>query len=237
MSSAVTLKKGLHDWRTVTGKHGDLLRAQAPLLSASGIALAFEIAFALLAPWPVKFIFDGLLIPENADTLPLINPEWTAQQPIQFLGFVSLAVLLISVGQGIAGYIRTVTSAVAGQRMIMKLRKRVYSHLLLLSLKFHRDQKLGDLLVRITGDVPMLRDVLSTELIDFAGTTFPDASYAFFGSITSYDDPDHSFLRIMTGNSGDATRRGLFCMATCYTFLFVGALFGWGPMEGAYLSY
>jgi len=169
MSASTTLKKGLHDWRTITGKHGDLLKAQAPLLGASSVALIFEIGFALLAPWPVKYIFDGLLMPKNADTLPFINPEWPASQPIQFLAFVSLAVLLISVGQGIAGYIRTVTSAVAGQRMIMKLRKRVYSHLLLLSLRFHRDQKLGDLLVRITGDVPMLRDVLSTELIDFFG--------------------------------------------------------------------
>ena len=169
MSSPDALKKGLHDWRTVTGKHGDLLKAQAPLLGASAFALTFEIGFALLAPWPVKFIFDGLLIPENSNTLPFIDPQWPAQQPVQFLAYVSLAVLLIAVGQGIAGYARTVTSAVAGQRMIMKLRKRVYSHLLLLSLKFHRDQKLGDLLVRITGDVPMLRDVLSTELVDFAG--------------------------------------------------------------------
>lgn len=169
MSSPKVLKKGLHDWKTVTGKHGDLLKAQAPLLGASAFALVFEIGFALLAPWPVKFIFDGLLIPENSDTLPFIDPQWPAQEPVQFLAFVSLAVLLIAVGQGIAGYARTVTSAVAGQRMIMKLRKRVYSHLLLLSLKFHRDQKLGDLLVRITGDVPMLRDVLSTELVDFAG--------------------------------------------------------------------
>ncbi len=169
MSTSKTLKKGLHDWRTITGKHGDLLKDQAPLLGASGFALIFEIGFALLAPWPVKYIFDGLLIPENAGTLPLINPEWPANAPLQFLAFVSLAVLLISVGQGIAGYARTVSSAVAGQRMIMKLRKRVYSHLLLLSLRFHRDQKLGDLLVRITGDVPMLRDVLSTELVDFSG--------------------------------------------------------------------
>ena len=169
MSTSKTLKKGLHDWRTITGKHGDLLKDQAPLLGASGFALIFEIEFALLAPRPVKYIFDGLLIPENAGTLPLINPEWPANAPLQFLAFVSLAVLLISVGQGIAGYARTVSSAVAGQRMIMKLRKRVYSHLLLLSLRFHRDQKLGDLLVRITGDVPMLRDVLSTELVDFSG--------------------------------------------------------------------
>lgn len=169
MSASNTLKKGLHDWKTITGKHGDLLKAQAPLLGASATALLFEIGFALLAPWPVKFIFDGLLIPENSNTLPFINPSWLEENPLQFLAFVSLAVLLISMGQGIAGYIRTVTSAIAGQRMIMKLRKRVYSHLLLLSLRFHRDQKLGDLLVRITGDVPMLRDVLSTELIDFFG--------------------------------------------------------------------
>lgn len=30
---------------------------------------------------------------------------------------------------------------------------------------------------------------------------------------------------------GSAARLGLLAMATCYTFLFVGAIFGWGPME------
>ena len=30
---------------------------------------------------------------------------------------------------------------------------------------------------------------------------------------------------------GESTRKGLLAMATCYTFLFVGAIFGWGPME------
>ncbi|MDG2084666.1 MAG: ABC transporter ATP-binding protein [Planctomycetota bacterium] len=169
MNPVSTLGKGLHDWSTITGKHGDLLREQSPLLGASAFALVFEIGFALLAPWPVKYIFDGLLMPSNADTLPFINPAWPLEQPIQFLGFVSLAVLLISLGQGIAGYFRTILSAIAGQRMMMKLRKRVYSHLLLLSMRFHKRQKLGDLLVRITGDVPMLRDVLSTELVDFSG--------------------------------------------------------------------
>ena len=160
MSASNTLKKGLHDWKTITGKHGDLLKAQAPLLGASATALLFEIGFALLAPWPVKFIFDGLLIPENSNTLPFINPSWLEENPLQFLAFVSLAVLLISMGQGIAGYIRTVTSAIAGQRMIMKLRKRVYSHLLLLSLRFHRDQKLGDLYTKSKFCVDFLRRAL-----------------------------------------------------------------------------
>ena len=121
MNPVSTLGKGLHDWSTITGKHGDLLREQSPLLGASAFALVFEIGFALLAPWPVKFIFDGLLMPSNADTLPFINPAWPLEQPIQFLGFVSLAVLLISLGQGIAGYFRTILSAIAGQRMMMKL--------------------------------------------------------------------------------------------------------------------
>ncbi len=30
---------------------------------------------------------------------------------------------------------------------------------------------------------------------------------------------------------GVFARKGLLVMSTCYTFLFVGALFGWGPME------
>ncbi len=172
MKAGTTIKKGLHDWRIITGKHGDLIRAQSPLLALSGGALLMEILFALIAPWPVRYVFDGLLIPQEGSPLLFVPSGWPQQAPLQFLGAVSAAVLLIAVGQGIFGYFRTVTSAMAGQRMVMKLRKRFYSQLLHLSLRFHRDQKLGDLLVRITGDVPMLRDVLSTELVDFSGRSF-----------------------------------------------------------------
>lgn len=169
MKPTATLQRGFQDWKVITGKHGDLIRAQSSLLALSGSALAVEVMFALLAPWPVKYIFDGLLIPREDTKLLFVPPGWPQEHTLEFLGLVSAAVLLISMGQGIFGYFRTVMSAMAGQRMIMKLRKRVYSHLLHLSLRFHRDQKLGDLLVRITGDVPMLRDVLSTEMVDFSG--------------------------------------------------------------------
>lgn len=169
MKPATTLRKGLQDWKTITGKHGDLIRAQSPLLALAGGALLVEILFALVAPWPVRYVFDGLLIPQEGTTILFVPLGWPQEQPMAFLGIVSTAVLLIAAGQGIFGYFRTVTSAMAGQRMVMKLRKRFYSQLLHLSLRFHREQKLGDLLVRITGDVPMLRDVLSTELVDISG--------------------------------------------------------------------
>ncbi|MGE4618521.1 MAG: ABC transporter ATP-binding protein [Planctomycetota bacterium] len=169
MNSGKTLRRGFHDWKIITGQHADLIRAQSSLLALSSSALAVEVCFALLAPWPVKYIFDGLLIPREGNSLLFVPPGWPQENPLPFLAIVSTAVLLIAMGQGIFGYFRTVLSAMAGQRMMMKLRKRVYSHLLRLSLRFHRDQKLGDLLVRITGDVPMLRDVLSTEMVDFSG--------------------------------------------------------------------
>jgi len=169
MKPETALKKGFKDWRTITGKHGDLIRAQSSLLALSGGSLLIEILFALIAPWPVRYVFDGILMPQDGTTLMFIPEGWPQQAPLSFLGVVSAAVLVIAIGQGIFGYFRTVTSAMAGQRMVMKLRKRFYSQLLHLSLRFHRDQKLGDLLVRITGDVPMLRDVLSTELVDISG--------------------------------------------------------------------
>lgn len=169
MKVGSTVRRGFQDWKTITGQHGDLIRAQSSLLALSSSALAVEVGFALMTPWPVKYIFDGLLFPRQGTSLLFVEPGWPSANPLAFLGIVSTAVLLIAMGQGIFGYFRTVLSAIAGQRMMMKLRKRVYSHLLHLSLRFHRDQKLGDLLLRITGDVPMLRDVLSTEMVDFSG--------------------------------------------------------------------
>ena len=169
MSPLRKIQRRISEWFVIRGHFSDLMRKESPLLTLAFIALTFEVALGLLAPWPIKYVFDGLLIPQEGGSLPFVPTGFPEAEPYRFLGLICLAVFLIAVGQGVFGYMRTVWSATAGQRMVMKLRKRLYSHLHHLSLRFHHHERLGDLLVRITGDIPMLRDVLSTSLVDLVG--------------------------------------------------------------------
>lgn len=169
MSSLGRIRIRVREWFAIREHFSELISKESRLLTLAFIALTFEVAFGLLAPWPIKYVFDGLLIPQKDVSLPFVPQGYPEAQPFQFLGLICLGVLLIAVGQGIFGYMRTVWSATAGQRMVMKLRKRLYAHLHHLSLRYHHQNRLGDLLVRITGDIPMLRDVLSTSLVDLVG--------------------------------------------------------------------
>lgn len=155
--------------RGVVREYRDLIKKERRWLVAAFMALLVETALHLLAPWPIQYLFDGLIVP-NADASLFGVPEgYPQREPALFVMSVCGALLLVAVGIGMASFYRQVWAATAGQRMVLKLRKRLYAHLQRLSLRFHTDRKLGDLLIRITGDIPALRDILSETLIDIIG--------------------------------------------------------------------
>jgi len=146
-----------------------LIREERRLLTMALAALAGEVTLGLLAPFPVKYIFDGLLIPTDRARLPGVPPDFPQEHPYLFLGLACGALVLLPIGASVFASARTIWGSTAGQRIVTKLRKRLYAHLHRLSLRFHQENRLGDLLLRITGDIPMLRDILSGSLIDLIG--------------------------------------------------------------------
>ncbi|MFN0057710.1 MAG: ABC transporter ATP-binding protein [Planctomycetota bacterium] len=164
------LRKRIQQLRALHRQFGDLVRAERALICCAALALGVEIAMTLLGPWPIKYLFDGLLMPSaSSGGLFLVPADYPAEHPTAFVIWLGVAILGIAIVGGTAAYYRQVWSAAAGQQIVNKVRKRLYGHLLGLSLRFHRDRKLGDLLLRITGDIPVLRDVLSEAVIELAG--------------------------------------------------------------------
>ena len=76
------------------------------------------------------------------------------------------AVVLIAGLIGIADYFGETLMASTAQRIGNQLRRRVFKHLQTLSLRFHEQSRTGDLLLRLTGDVSMVRDMLVESLFD-----------------------------------------------------------------------
>jgi len=168
-----TLRKRLVQLRSIRDRFGSLIAKERRLLGLGACALLIETACLLAVPLPIRYITDGLLIPNPDANLWMVPDHFftepTMEKKTTFLLIISGCVILISTLIGIFGYLRTVWCATAGQRMVMKLRKQLYAHLHYLSLRFHHGNRIGDLMVRITGDIPMLRDILSGALIDLAG--------------------------------------------------------------------
>ncbi|MEL6602237.1 MAG: ABC transporter ATP-binding protein [Cyanobacteria bacterium J06614_10] len=140
------------------------IRQQRSLLTFAGIGLLTEVFARLLAPWPLKLIFDYILIPEthNAD---LDWPILRSLSPQGLLLVLAIAIVATAGLRAISAYISLVNLSLAASRIITKVRAQLYAHLQRLSLSFHYQTQSGDLLTRITGDIERLRDVTVNETL------------------------------------------------------------------------
>lgn len=142
-----------------------LLRENRPLLLLAAASGFGAMLMRVLKPWPLKVLFDGVLMPTPA-TLeqPLIARVATLPHAWA-IALACLSLLAISMLWGLFASRQAYLTAKAGQHVVFSLRRRVYSHLQRLSLGFHQRRRRGDLVMRLTGDINLLRDMLTDALL------------------------------------------------------------------------
>ena len=148
--------------------HGYIARERAPLILAAALMVGTAIA-EVLRPWPIKIIFDGMLIPSMSKdaTTRLVTDVLGAGELL--LAVTTGSVLLLAIVSGVFAYGQTVILASVGRRVVTAIRYDLYKHIQCLSQSFHDSASAGDLLTRLTGDVRMVRDLLVTSVIYMAG--------------------------------------------------------------------
>ncbi|WP_414751932.1 ABC transporter ATP-binding protein [Anabaena sp. CCY 9910] len=135
------------------------IRPQYGLLLVSAIALIADVGLRVLEPWPLKFVFDYVLLRgDRVNTLPLI----ANLEPITLLTFSAVAVLIITGLRAFAAYGSTVGLAIVGSRVMAKVRNRLYCHLQDLSLAYHTKARSGDLIIRVSSDASRLQEIMIT---------------------------------------------------------------------------
>jgi ATP-binding cassette subfamily B protein len=140
------------------------VRQHRGLIAVSMFALFAEVGLRLLEPWPLKFVFDHILHTSASGPVPL--PEFLQQiGTTTLLVLAALAVVAITGLRAIAAYWQTIGFAQIGNRVLRKVRERLYRHVQYLSLSFHTQAKTGDLVMRVINDVGMLQDVAVTALL------------------------------------------------------------------------
>ncbi len=135
-----------------------LIRPQWPLLTVSGLALLADVGLRVLEPWPMKVIFDYVLVPARSDD-PTPLAAW---DPAVLLVIAVVAIVVLTGLRALATYWNTVSLAIASSRVMTQVRNQLYRHLQRLSLGYHSQARSGDLIVRVSGDASRMQEVLIT---------------------------------------------------------------------------
>ncbi len=136
------------------------LRPYRPTLLLAGAAMIGEVVTALLAPWPLKFVFDRVLLVHHQHGSAHVRLVLGPQQWV-LLGVITGVAILIAVADAVLTYYDSQLSEVASQKAVFELRKAVFAHLQRLSVAYHHsaETRLGDLLSRLSGDIGALQDL------------------------------------------------------------------------------
>ena len=147
---------------------GESLRNQRAGVMVAILCLLGVIAMDLIAPWPLKIIFDHIL---------LGHPVPAALSPLQWLLALgtwpallamAAAIAAIALAAGTFSYIQLFTTAKIGHSITYRLRSLLFAHLQRLSLAYHHQSRTGELLTKVASDTNLLRDVFADWLLMLA---------------------------------------------------------------------
>ena len=134
---------------------------------AGGMACAVLYALARVAePWPLKVVFDQVLFHKPARGLLLRPFTLLGHSSTDLLAAAGIALALAGLVRGIAYYYEDYLLSTAAQQIVYRIRSRLYRHLHRLPLSFHLPRSTGDLLVRLSADIVLLRDVLIDSVVN-----------------------------------------------------------------------
>ena len=143
----------------------DLLYPHWRTLTFAFIAVIGESLTDLLAPWPLKIVFDYVF-----GSKPM--PDWLAAMvsligtdKFSILNFAVLAVIVIAVFGAISSYVEKYLTTSVGQWVMHDLRRVLYSHIQRLSLSYHDQKRTGDLISRCTTDIDAVQSLISQVML------------------------------------------------------------------------
>jgi len=141
------------------------IRREWRLLLAALVAMLAGVGFRLLEPWPLKVVFDYLSQGSVQGLPPMQANRLTGLDANTLLIGAGLAFVVIGLLRAGASYLNTVSLALAGNRVLTRVRADLFRHLLRLPLSFHEQRRTGDLLNHLTGDIGRLQEVAVTAVL------------------------------------------------------------------------
>src|SRR5262249_33151 len=127
------------------------------------VILLLDTLADLASPWPIKLIFDNVLLTKHLRwPWSLMIPQPLAQHHLLLFILLCGALVILALISAGSTYVGMRLLATTGQRIIFHLRCALFPHLQLPSPAFYDRQRLGDLLTRLTSDIQSIQDMLVT---------------------------------------------------------------------------
>jgi ATP-binding cassette, subfamily B, bacterial len=142
------------------------VRAELRLLVLTVLAMAGATLLTLGRPWPMQVIVDSVLgtVPIPAWIRPLSADGDRGRLLVVAIALMAGALLL---GQSLV-LAQHYVSQLLGQRMVLKLRCDLYAKLQRLSLRFHDQSSVGDLIYRVTEEAVALQHIVTYGFVPLA---------------------------------------------------------------------
>jgi ATP-binding cassette, subfamily B, bacterial len=127
-------------------------------LAAGGLFTLASSLFALAQPWPLKVIVDSVLRGKPVDLpgLAFAN-EWSRTTLLYVAVGAYVGIVLLD---AIFDYAGTYRMDSTGVRIVSDIREALFARLQRLSLRFHGEQRTGDLITRVMSDISRVQDML-----------------------------------------------------------------------------
>jgi ATP-binding cassette, subfamily B, bacterial len=146
----------------------DCLRGQRSGILLAWVCLLGVILMDLIAPWPLKIVFDHVLL---AHPLPKVLAPLQALLALgtwPALLVMAGAIAAIALLAGVFSYLQLFKTAQIGYSITYRLRGLLFTHLQRLSLAFHHKNRSGELLTKVASDTNQLRDMFADWALNFA---------------------------------------------------------------------
>lgn len=151
-------------------------------LLASFLLFMFNTLGNSLIPQVVRFTVDGVLGAEE-DKIPewvlsILSMEWIQDNLTVMLAAVAGIVILIAVLNALCNYGARNFSALASEEFVKRLRDALYAHIQKLPYSWHGSNQTGDIIQRCTTDVEVVRNFVTTQLLEVIRILFLIVLYA-----------------------------------------------------------
>ncbi|MGD8398394.1 MAG: ABC transporter ATP-binding protein [Anaerolineae bacterium] len=118
-------------------------------LAAAGISLVVLSLLGLALPWAVQQLVDQLVAGEG----------------LARLNSLALFLAAIFLLRALLGFVQAYLVAWVGERVVARLRRQLYEHLLGLSLGFFNERRAGELVSRLGSDVQVIQSAVTSNIL------------------------------------------------------------------------
>jgi len=143
-----------------------LLRPFWKQFCAAVFAMGLGALVSVCQPWPLKIVIDRVLS-HKPTRLPFLDAWLDSAQlsEMAILFGACAATLLIAVVTGLLTYYFTRAMGDVAQHFVFAIRRDLFAHMQRLSLRFHDQQRTGDLITRLTTDTQAIQEMIAEGII------------------------------------------------------------------------